>query len=175
MRDSFRESSRYPFILILSSNTSRSYSLYYSFQNNDSSSLPHSFVKSTPPRGTPSFAEKKRYYVLISFRCLRGNADYMPTMNFRLEELTEGMDQNNLQMIESAIRKHFHHLCYPYWNLPGLYETIHTLTGLVDQRLAGKGLPETDPLHVQRKSRLPYRSNDEPIHSFASKTMRGHK
>ena len=151
MRDSFRE-------LAVSIHShikqqyERSYSLYYSFQNHDSSSLPDSLRKVDAAARHAVFCGKEMMLCADELPLLpQGNADYLRTRIFHLEELTEGMKQNDPQMIESAIRKQFHHLCHPQWDLPGLYETIHTLTGLLNKRLAGKGLPETDPLHVREE------------------------
>lgn len=145
MRDSFRKLAAAIHAHINRQNE-QSYSLFYSFQSSDLSLLPHTLRKVEAAARHAVFCGKETIVCADELPLPSQDGPvYLPAARtFRMEELLEGMDQNNFQQIESAIQKQFHFLCHPRWDLSGLYETIHTLTGLLNQRKAGKGLPETD-------------------------------
>lgn len=149
MRDSFRELA----VTIhshLKRQYDRSYSLFYSFQSHDSSWLPHSLRKVEAAARHAVFCGKDMMLCADELPLLNHDkAGYTPTRSIRLDELIEAMNQNDAEAIESAIKVQFHALCHPQWDLPGLYETVHALTGLIHKRLAAKGLPETDPLDAK--------------------------
>jgi two-component system response regulator YesN len=64
----------------------------------------------------------------------------------RLDELARGLNNRHPELIESAIKSLFARLKTPEWDLPGLYETVHILTRLYNERRTAAGLPAEDPL-----------------------------
>jgi two-component system response regulator YesN len=64
----------------------------------------------------------------------------------RLDELAHGLNSRHPELIESAVISLFERLKTPEWDLPGLYETVHILTRLYNERRTAAGLPEEDPL-----------------------------
>ncbi|RCW42234.1 helix-turn-helix domain-containing protein [Paenibacillus prosopidis] len=146
MRESFRE-----LTLTIHSHIKRQYgrscSLYFAFQSHDSSSLPNSLRLVEAAARHAVFCGKNMMLCADELPLLTPDkAGSMATRSIRLEKLIEAMNQKDAGTIESAIKDQFHSLCYPQWDLPGLYETVHALTGLINKRLAAKGLPEINPL-----------------------------
>jgi two-component system response regulator YesN len=125
-----------------------SHSFYYAFQSNDSSSLHDSFRKVEAAARHAVFSGKNTLLCADELPMLPIDNEIQPPVlprNTFFEELIIGMNQHDPAKIESAIKAGFNSLCDPLWDLAGLYETIHTLTGLINKRYAAKGLPEADP------------------------------
>jgi len=64
----------------------------------------------------------------------------------RLDELASGLGGGHPGKVESAVKELFGRLTTPAWDLPGLYETVHILTRLYNDRRAAAGQPEENPL-----------------------------
>ncbi len=126
-----------------------SYSFYYSFQSTDSSSLHDSFRRVEAAARHAVFSGKNSLQCADELPMLPLDNKIhppLPPRNIYFEELIEGMDQHDPAIIESVIKRVFNSLCSPLWDLAGLYEAIHALTGIINKRYAAKGLPEADPL-----------------------------
>lgn len=134
-----------------------SHSFYYSFQCHDSSRLHDSFRKVEAAARHAVFSGKNSHLCADELPMLPIDYETHPTAMPRtifFEELIEGMNQHDPAKIESAIKRSFNTLCHPQWDLAGLYETIHTLTGIMNKRFAAKGLPEADPFALGEEKPL---------------------
>lgn len=150
----------------LNQHNNQSKSIYYSFHSHDSSSLRDSFRKVEAAARHAVFSGKDKMLCVDELPLLPiGNESYISaSQNEYLEKLTEGMGLNDLVKIESAIKGQFHSLCQQLWNLPRLYETVHTLSGLLNKRYAAIGMPEIDPLASNDK--IPLYHIDDIMESF---------
>ncbi|WP_424766930.1 response regulator transcription factor [Paenibacillus sp. sgz302251] len=150
LRDSFRELAA-TIQQHLKRHCDHSYSLFFSFQNQNFTSLQHSLRQIEAAARHAVFGGKEQLLCVDELSLLaHDQADPMWFPSFHLEKLLEGMNQNEPEQIASAIHKLFESVCHPQWNLPGLYELVHALTALVNQRLAvSKGLLETNPLDMK--------------------------
>ncbi|NIK78033.1 two-component system response regulator YesN [Paenibacillus castaneae] len=131
----------------------QSYSIFFSFQNQAASSLPHALRSMEAAARHAVFCGKSR--LLCTDELLiadQDNINLLPVRSIHLEELIGVMNQNDSEGIASAVNKQFQSICHPHWNLAALYELIHALSGLVNKRLTGAGHTELDPLNSQEEA-----------------------
>lgn len=147
MREQLRE-----LLLSIQSNLFREYnrtfSVFYTYPKNDPAALPASFHKVT---------EAVRHTVFCGREALACAEDLplpvesasMPIRNVRFDELNESLEQQNIQMMENAVKELFKRMCKPEWDLRGLFDIINGLTNFVNEPCAKNGMTETDPFDMQ--------------------------
>lgn len=150
----------------LNRQNNQSKSIYYSFQCHDSLGLRDSFRRVEAAARHAVFCGNAQMLCVDDLPLLPlGSENYVPALHHEyLEMLVEGMGQNDLVKMENAIKNQFHSLGQQRWNLPGLYETVHTLSGLLNKRNAALGLPEIDPLPLTDK--VPLYHIDDIMNSY---------
>ncbi|KRF18443.1 response regulator transcription factor [Paenibacillus sp. Soil787] len=126
----------------------RAFSVFYTFPTSDPAALHTSFHQVT---------EAARHAVFCGREALACAGDLpLPIesastsgRSIRFDELNESLEQQNIQMMETAVKELFNRICTPKWDLRGLFDLINGLTILVNEPAAKNGMAESDPFDMQ--------------------------
>ena len=122
-------------------------SCFYAASSGGGAAFRHAFVRAVEAARHAVFCERQAVVdadaAPVPYPPRRAGAG---SSGIRLDELIHGLNCRHPGLIESAVSSLFAKLKTPEWDLPGLYETIHILTRLYNERRAAAGLPAEDPL-----------------------------
>lgn len=136
------------------------FSCFYTFHASDASRLPAALHRVAEAAGHGIFCGKNALACADELPLPdRMRHACAPGRGVRLNELLSGLQCSNSAIIENAINRLFDNLTRPHWDLPGLYEAVHILTRLYNDRRLSFGLAEEDPLRAGSAAPI-YHIND---------------
>jgi two-component system, response regulator YesN len=128
----------------------RSFSCFYTFHEVEADRLPQALTRMETAARHAVFCGKQGLVYADELPVpSQSRATTLPLRGSRrFEDLSAAMRLGDPERIANAVTAHFAALPAPYWDLPGLYETIHVLGGLFRERSSQLGLSEQDPFEI---------------------------
>ncbi|MFC5449411.1 response regulator transcription factor [Paenibacillus aestuarii] len=141
----------------------RTFSVFYTYGGHDPTSLPASFQQVVEAARHTIFCGRE---ALLCVNGLPLSVESTPpaARHIRFDALHESLEQQDVAMMEKAVKELFSRIRKPKWDLRGLYDTIGGLTNVIQEPAAQFGRMDTDIFDVKLYD--PVYQMDELIERF---------